>query len=42
VNKYVSRGFYNVKQLEWDILYSAGAGAQILIELMQRSWARPV
>jgi hypothetical protein len=36
VNKYVWRGFYNIRLLQWDVLYNAGAGAQILIELMQQ------
>jgi hypothetical protein len=36
VNRYVWRGFYNVRHLEWDIAYNAGAGSQILARLMVR------
>jgi hypothetical protein len=31
VNKYVWRGFYSLPRLRWDIVYNAGAGAQILM-----------
>lgn len=34
VNKHVWRGFYSIPRLEWDIVYNAGAGAEILIRLM--------
>jgi transglycosylase-like protein with SLT domain len=34
VNKYVWRGFYNVERLEWDVLYNAGAGTEILARLL--------
>ncbi|HLX37855.1 MAG TPA: lytic transglycosylase domain-containing protein, partial [Candidatus Binataceae bacterium] len=34
VNKYVWRGFYNVDRLEWDVLYNASAGMQILAQLL--------
>ncbi len=37
VNRYVWRGFYNVRHLEWDIAYNAGAGSQILARLMIRA-----
>jgi hypothetical protein len=37
VNRYVWRGFYDVKHLEWDIAYNAGAGSQILARLMIRA-----
>jgi hypothetical protein len=35
VNKYVWRGFYSVPRLEWDVLYNAGAGTQILGNLFE-------
>ncbi len=34
VNKHVWRGFYSIPRLEWDIVYNAGAGAEILMRLM--------
>ena len=34
VNKYVWRGFYNVDRLEWDVLYNASAGMEILARLL--------
>jgi hypothetical protein len=34
VNRYVWRGFYDIRHLEWDIAYNAGAGSQILARLM--------
>jgi hypothetical protein len=34
VNKYVWRGFYNIERLEWDVLYNAGAGMEILARLL--------
>ena len=37
VNRYVWRGFYNIRHLEWDIAYNAGAGGQILARLMIRA-----
>ncbi len=37
VNRYVWRGFYDVRHLEWDIAYNAGAGSQILARLMIRT-----
>jgi hypothetical protein len=33
VNKHVWRGFYSIPRLEWDIVYNAGAGAEILMRL---------
>ncbi len=35
VNKYVWRGFYRVPRLEWDVLYNADAGMQILARLFE-------
>lgn len=35
VNKYVWRGFYSVPRLEWDVLYNASAGIEILARLME-------
>jgi len=37
VNRYVWRGFYDIRHLEWDIAYNAGAGSQILARLMIRA-----
>lgn len=37
VNKYVWRGFYSIAHLEWDIVYNASAGAEILMRLMKRA-----
>jgi len=34
VNKYVWRGFYNIQRLQWDVLYNASAGMQILARLL--------
>jgi len=35
VNKHVWRGFYDVDRLKWDVLYNAGAGCEILAQMMQ-------
>jgi len=40
VNKHVWRGFYSIRRLEWDIVYNAGAGAEILLRLMSADTAR--
>jgi Transglycosylase SLT domain len=40
VNRYVWRGFYSIRHLEWDIAYNAGAGSQILARLMIRAAGR--
>lgn len=40
VNRYVWRGFYSIRHLEWDIAYNAGAGSQILARLMLRAAGR--
>lgn len=34
VNKFVWRGFYSVPRLEWDLLYNASAGMEILAQLL--------
>jgi hypothetical protein len=34
VNKYVWRGFYNINRLQWDVLYNASAGMEILARLL--------
>lgn len=39
VNRFVWRGFYNMRHIEWDIAYNAGAGSQILARLMLRAAA---
>lgn len=36
INKYVWRGLLNVQRLRYDEVYNAGAGCQILVDLMQR------
>jgi hypothetical protein len=36
VNRRVWRGFFDVQKLEWDIVYNAGAGAEILAQLLTR------
>lgn len=36
VNRRVWRGFFDVRKLEWDIVYNAGAGAEILAQLLTR------
>lgn len=40
VNRRVWRGFFDLKKLEWDIGYNAGAGAEILAQLLKRYGAR--
>ena len=40
VNKHVWRGLYSIPRLEWDIVYNAGAGAEILMRLMRGAAAR--
>jgi hypothetical protein len=41
VNKHVWRGFYNLQKLRWDVLYNAGAGAEILDQMMTGVLRRP-
>jgi hypothetical protein len=36
VNRYVWRGVFDERRLEWDILYNAGAGSEILARLLVR------
>ncbi|MGH7895412.1 MAG: transglycosylase SLT domain-containing protein, partial [Candidatus Binatia bacterium] len=36
VNRRVWRGFFDVRKLEWDALYNAAAGAEILVQLLGR------
>ncbi len=40
VNKHIWRGFYSLPRLEWDIVYNASAGDQILKRLMDSEIAR--
>lgn len=40
VNRRVWRGFFDLAQLEWDVAYNAGAGAEILAQLLTRYGAR--
>jgi len=39
VNKHVWRGFYDLDRLEWDVLYNAGAGCEILARMMHYATA---
>lgn len=41
VNKHVWRGFYDLDRLKWDVLYNAGAGAEILARMMRYAGGRP-
>ncbi len=41
VNKHVWRGFYNLDKLRWDVLYNAGAGTEILGEMLRTVAAKP-
>ncbi|MGH7778354.1 MAG: transglycosylase SLT domain-containing protein [Candidatus Binataceae bacterium] len=41
VNKHVWRGFYNLDKLRWDVLYNAGAGSEILGDLLKTVVAKP-
>jgi hypothetical protein len=36
VNRRVWRGFFDLRKLEWDMVYNAGAGAEILVQLLAR------
>jgi hypothetical protein len=40
VNRRVWRGFFDVKKLEWDMVYNAAAGAEILVQLLGRFGAQ--
>jgi hypothetical protein len=40
VNRRVWRGFFDLEKLEWDIGYNAGAGAEILAQLLKRYGVR--
>ena len=40
VNKHIWRGFFSLERLEWDVLYNAGAGAEILAEMMRFTLAQ--
>ena len=41
VNKHIWRGFFSLERLEWDVLYNAGAGAEILAEMMRFTISQP-
>jgi len=41
VNKHIWRGFFSLERLEWDVLYNAGAGAEVLAEMMRFTSAQP-
>ncbi len=36
VNRRVWRGFFDVRKLQWDAVYNASAGAEILVQLLAR------
>jgi hypothetical protein len=36
VNRRVWRGFFDIEKLKWDVVYNAGAGAEILAQLLAR------
>lgn len=36
VNRRVWRGIFDLRKLEWDVVYNAGAGAQVLAQLLSR------
>jgi soluble lytic murein transglycosylase-like protein len=40
VNRRVWRGFFDLQKLEWDVAYNAGAGAEILAQLLGRYGVR--
>jgi len=41
VNKHVWRGFYDLEKLRWDVLYNAGAGTEILMQMTTHVLSRP-
>ncbi|MGB6553972.1 MAG: transglycosylase SLT domain-containing protein [Candidatus Binataceae bacterium] len=41
VNKHVWRGFYNLDKLRWDVLYNAGAGTEILGDMLKTVASKP-
>ena len=41
VNKHIWRGFFSLDRLKWDVLYNAGAGAEVLAEMMRFTAAQP-
>jgi soluble lytic murein transglycosylase-like protein len=41
VNKHVWRGFYNLDKLRWDVLYNAGAGTEILDDMLKGVITKP-
>jgi hypothetical protein len=41
VNKHIWRGFFSLERLEWDVLYNAGAGAEVLAEMMNFTMSQP-
>lgn len=40
VNRRVWRGFFDLEKLKWDVVYNVGAGAEILVRLLERVGAR--
>jgi hypothetical protein len=41
VNKHVWRSFYDLEKLRWDVLYNAGAGTEILMQMTTQVLSRP-
>jgi hypothetical protein len=41
VNKHIWRGFFSLERLEWDVLYNAGAGAEVFAEMMRFAMSQP-
>ncbi len=41
VNKHVWRGFYDIDKLRWDVLYNAGAGTEILGQMLKTVASKP-
>jgi hypothetical protein len=40
VNRHVWRGFFDLRKLEWDAVYNAATGAEILVQLLSRYGAK--
>ncbi len=42
VNRRVWRGLFDLRKLEWDVVYNAGAGAQVLAQMLGRYGRREI
>jgi hypothetical protein len=42
VNRRVWRGLFDLRKLEWDVVYNAGAGAQVLAHMLSRYGRREI